>query len=112
MDSNAETPVLRQSFETLWNEIATSVDKNGSESAAMDAKRDTPMRQSLETLDHSCAIDAPQIISTTQPSSPVIKDALMRPSLQTLMDYPTIDTFQAVPKRPRALSESDAKGAA
>ncbi|KAF5854276.1 hypothetical protein GGP41_007006 [Bipolaris sorokiniana] len=104
MDTEAQL-ALPQSLETLWDE------KDIHESGTINAKADSPMRHSLETSNGLCTIGAVRAVSDTRLASPVTKDASGRPSPQTLVDHSEIDPFQALPKRPRAFSESDAKEA-
>ncbi|KAH7550790.1 hypothetical protein BM1_10163 [Bipolaris maydis] len=102
MDIEAQLGLL-QSLEMLWDE------KDIPESGTIDAKADTPMRHSLETLDESCAINAVRAVCDNRLASPVTKDASGRPSSQTLVGHSGNDPFQTLPKRPRAFSESDTK---
>lgn len=104
MDTEAQLGLL-QSLEMLWDE------KDTHEPDAIDAKADTPMHHSLETLDDLCAINTVRTVSDTQLASPVTKVAPGLPSPQPLVDRSGIDLFQAPPKRPRAFSESNVKGA-
>ncbi|EUC47013.1 hypothetical protein COCMIDRAFT_91338, partial [Bipolaris oryzae ATCC 44560] len=105
MDTKAQLGLL-QSLEMLWD------DKDIHDSRTIDPKADASMRHSLETSCDVPAIGAVHAVSETRPTSSVINDALGRPSPQTLFDHSKIDPFQSLPKRLRAFSECDAKGAA